>query len=380
MANIVFCMLPEKGHVNASLKIAKSLKSRGHRVYYLQILEFEEYIRSQGLEFIPLFEKSIPKGCRFSHNMQTIENIRARLKAEADTHGVSITEFVKGEYKNIRDMLERIDAHLLVHDTFSPVSHDKLESEIPYVLLNTIINVPSGAGATSTSGVPTLILCPEEFDLPHPQSAAHVHYVEASIDIHRKEPQFPWNQVREDKRLIYCSLGTQSHWSYPNTSNESNQRIRKNFLQTVINTMVDKPEWQLILSIGDYRHALDFHSVPSNVLLFNSVPQIEILERASLMITTGGLNSIKECIFFGVPMIVFPSVGDQHKNAECVVYHKLGLKGDMENVSEGLIHSLIDEATSNPIYRPKIEKMKRIFRRAESGGQAVTFIESALVR
>jgi UDP:flavonoid glycosyltransferase YjiC (YdhE family) len=46
--------------------------------------------------------------------------------------------------------------------------------------------------------------------------------------------------------------------------------------------------------------------VPSTILLLPSVPQIDILERASLFITHCGMNSAGEAIHYGVPVICLP--------------------------------------------------------------------------
>jgi UDP:flavonoid glycosyltransferase YjiC (YdhE family) len=113
-------------------------------------------------------------------------------------------------------------------------------------------------------------------------------------------------------------------------------------------------------------------------VIVDAVSQVEVLKRASLMITHGGLNSVKECIFFGVPMVVFPLVGDQFNNANSVEYHGIGLKGNIKKASEGMIRSLINEVVTNPAFKLQAEKMKGIFRGAESEGRVVTIIESAL--
>ena len=371
MANIVFLMLPEQGHLVSSFKIAKALKLRGHRVYYLQIPEFDEYINSQGLECIPLLENVFPKGYEFDRSLSTFENLLSRLESEAILLGMTeLTLLTKG----VKDKLEQVDAHLLILDINTEVNPGIIELEIPCVVLNsTIILRP----VYTIPEAPILVLCPEEFDLPHDKRTTQ-YYVEASIDFQRKEIKFPWDQIPTDKRLIYCSLGTQSQWSHSGVCHELSQRTRKNFLQIVVNAMHDKPDWQLILSTGNHLCAEDFCSTPSNVVMVKSAPQIEVLRRASLMITHGGLNTVKECIFFGVPMIAFPLGMDQFKNADCVVYHNLGLKGDIENVSESVIHSLIDEIDCNPVFRLKIDTMKELFRKIETEERAITFIESAL--
>ncbi len=57
---------------------------------------------------------------------------------------------------------------------------------------------------------------------------------------------------------------------------------------------------------------------------------MELLSRADLFITHSGLNSIKESIFYAVPMLVFPIEfkTDHPGNAARIVYHVLGLRGD----------------------------------------------------
>jgi UDP:flavonoid glycosyltransferase YjiC (YdhE family) len=379
MANIVFLMVPEKGHLNPSFKIAKSLVSRGHHVYYLLLPEFERYLDSQDLQFLPFFEKRFPTAGEFRRDLSTLENLASRLEIEAAASGVTMFMLLNEELK---EKLKKIDAHLLVLDIYTFIDPREYEIRVPIIFLNPTIASPwstnDSAAIVALSEIPILILCPEEFDLPHPAPAPPTYYVEASVDFQRKEIDFPWSQIREDKQLIYCSLGTQSHWSFSYTSHELNQGIRKNFLQSVIDAATDRPDWQLILYLGNHLHPQDFHAVPSNVLLANSAPQIEILKRASLMITHGGLNTIKECIFLGVPMIVFPLVGDQFRNADCVAYHKLGLRGNIEESSDKLILSLADEVISNPIFRSNIDAMRNVFENAENAGRAVSIIESIL--
>ncbi len=41
------------------------------------------------------------------------------------------------------------------------------------------------------------------------------------------------------------------------------------------------------------------------------MPQLEVLKQANLFITHGGMNSSSESLYFGVPMIVIPVMGDQ---------------------------------------------------------------------
>jgi UDP:flavonoid glycosyltransferase YjiC (YdhE family) len=47
MSKIVFIPFAETGHFNATLKLAKSLKSRGYEVTYLGLPDFEELVQAE---------------------------------------------------------------------------------------------------------------------------------------------------------------------------------------------------------------------------------------------------------------------------------------------------------------------------------------------
>ena len=41
------------------------------------------------------------------------------------------------------------------------------------------------------------------------------------------------------------------------------------------------------------------------------MPQLAVLQRASAFVTHGGMNSVSESLFFGVPLVVVPQMGEQ---------------------------------------------------------------------
>ena len=54
MAKMLFRVLPEAGHMNASFGLAVELKNRGHRVIYASIDDYRAIIEAQGFEFYRL--------------------------------------------------------------------------------------------------------------------------------------------------------------------------------------------------------------------------------------------------------------------------------------------------------------------------------------
>ena len=65
------------------------------------------------------------------------------------------------------------------------------------------------------------------------------------------------------------------------------------------------------MSIGSKIDPASLGVIPNNFIVRPHVPQLEVLRRADLFITHGGMNSVSEGCWYGVQMIVLPQVGDQ---------------------------------------------------------------------
>jgi UDP:flavonoid glycosyltransferase YjiC (YdhE family) len=369
MAKIIFASYPETGHLNASFKIAKGLKSSGHQVSYLSLPDFEEHIRQQGFEFIALFEKLCPKGFLFeSAVMNNIENIEAVL-LQVSKAGQPLDRYLSQE---LRQILQRVEPDLLIIDLFLPdFALIAAQFGLPLLLLNTQFFNPWAERQAVYQPLikwPELILSPREFDFPGAARKKNSRYVESSIDLKRKDVPFPWHRLDPHKSLLYCSFGSQSH-----IFNGSQK-----FFQVVIDAVVGKDDWQLVLTVGTHLRAEDFHSVPANAILVNTAPQLDILKRASIMLTHGGFNSVKEAIFFGVPMILFPMIRDHPAIAARVVYHGLGVRGELQKISVEQMRALINRVDKDSSCRARVESMARKFREAESSAPSLRSIEAVL--
>ena len=365
MSTIVFIAYPETGHLNASFKVARSLKDRGHRIYYLGLLDFEDSIRRQEFEYLPIFEALCPKGFIQQYAVKNnVDNFVAIVqRAEQSPVPFDLR-------REIGLMIQRIRPDLFIIDLLLTDIALRVEpSGIPMVLLNTQLFNPwaEDSGYDFLLNKTELILCPEEFDFPGTQRKKNSYYVEASIDLAREDLPFPWQAVDQRKPLIYCSFGSQSHLIEGS----------KQFFQTIIDAIAARPDWQLILTVGSL-NVEDFHSVTPNTLLVKTAPQLQVLKRASLMITHGGFNSVKECIFFNVPMILFPVIRDHPAIAARVVYHGLGITGDIREASVDQIRNFIDRILKDMTFKARVAAMGKVFRENEAASPSVQVIEKAL--
>jgi UDP:flavonoid glycosyltransferase YjiC (YdhE family) len=365
MAMIAFIPFPEIGHVNPTFKLAKGLQRRNHRVCYLGIRDYEEYVAAEGLDFVPILDQWCPRG--FSKEPGKIGKIFALSAARDENRrgGNPLAE--------IRDVLRRTGPDLVVTDVHLrdlAFLADRLD--IKSVLISPMIPIRFEQllqyEPPASFRPPILILCPVEFEFPDASRVAGRHYIEASIDLGRKAVPFPWEQLDETRPLIYCSFGSHTH------------RYKQSapFFQVLIDAVKRKPEYQLVLAVGAHLSPSEFGPAPSNVVLVNMAPQLKMLERASMMVTHGGLGSVKECIFLNVPMIVFPALWDQPDNAARIAYHGLGLCGNINHPSAQGISSMIDRVHHDQSFKARVVSMGEKFREIEKSERGVQLIESIL--
>lgn len=177
--------------------------------------------------------------------------------------------------------------------------------------------------------VPEFILSPFRIDFPRTPKKNQV-YVDLPAEVRRQEvaSDYRFNQrfselVKERNHgvpLVYCCLGTAA-WRYKGA---------ERFLHRVVEAAKGRP-WNLLIAIGNEFQLEQFTGLPRNVVIFQVVPQLQILQHANLMISHGGMNSITECLSAGVPMLVCPGTNeiDQAGNAARIVFHGVGLIGCM---------------------------------------------------
>jgi MGT family glycosyltransferase len=217
--------------------------------------------------------------------------------------------------------------------------------------------------------LPELVFCPKEFDFPRRKIPEGAFFVEASIDMERKDDSFTWSRFEEDRPIVLCALGSLL------TTKAAPQALR--FFQMFLDAIRERPTLQAVVAIGSYLKAEEFNC-PANALLVGHAPQIELLKRCAVMVGHGGLSSVKECIFMGVPMLLVPLSYDEPGNAARMVYHKIGLLLQLEEVSAGTLGSCIDTLLEDAAYRNNARRMSQKFVEIEERSPACQIIEDTL--
>lgn len=201
------------------------------------------------------------------------------------------------------------------------------------------------------------ILAPIEMDFPGRPLLPHQHPIGFMIDAQRTDAVS--KSFREIETLLSTSTQPVLYCSFGSLAYEHTGPIIT-FLEKLI--AVAKAKAYVLLIASPIRAVRDnFKTLPPNVVIADSVPQLDVLSRASVFITHGGFNSIKESIDATVPMLVYPVYKhtDQRGNAARVLYHGLGLIGNLQRDTEAQIEEKLQELITNSAYKEKTAQLKR---------------------
>jgi UDP:flavonoid glycosyltransferase YjiC (YdhE family) len=146
----------------------------------------------------------------------------------------------------------------------------------------------------------------------------------------------------------------------------------------VVDLARSRPERQWVIAIGAAIDPEDLRDVPPKVVIVRQAPQLQLLQRAHLMITHGGANTVKECIAFGVPMVSFPLGCDHPGNSARLVFHGLGLRADIQKASAPYLGRLIDALDADAGLRPRMKAMQASFQALEEAEAAPRMVEAIL--
>ncbi|KAM3960065.1 UDP-glucosyltransferase 2-like [Aphomia sociella] len=101
---------------------------------------------------------------------------------------------------------------------------------------------------------------------------------------------------------------------------------------------------------------------PNNVKIGKWFPQADLLKHSKIkaFITQGGTQSSDEAIDAGVPVIGIPLIWDQWANVERYVRHGIGIKLEMDEITEEQLINAVNTVISDDSYRRNMKKLRSI--------------------
>ncbi len=167
-----------------------------------------------------------------------------------------------------------------------------------------------------------------------------------------------------ERPLIYVSLGTLANENYA-------------FFQMCTEALTDTP-YDVLITTGGRFDSAQFGQLPDNITIESWVPQSQVIQQASLFITHGGLNSLHDGLYCGLPLLIVPQQTEQTINGLRVVELEAGLMLKPDKVSPITIKNSVMTLLNDARYTDNARQLGETFRTAGGVSQAVNEIEKLL--
>jgi MGT family glycosyltransferase len=395
MGHIVYFSFPAHGHINPTLPVIRELALRGEQISYFSTERFSHTIGETGASFCPYTDRvRMPEHGPgpFSRVSTTLETLLEFCGAVLDDH---------------LDAVRKLRPTHAMFDSFAPWGRMMAQllglpaiASVPSILVNRAIDARYGAGGERPPEDPRLTpqwcngfrsRCHERllgYHLPEPLTPPQLlqtygklnlvytsrlfqpfgetfdsrrfQFVGPCCDFRPDAPPFPFERL-DDRPLVLVSLGTV-------------YGERPDLLATCIRELADGP-WQVVLATGDAAIA---GTPPRNFIVRPSVPQIEILQRAAAFVTHGGMNSVQEALYYGVPLVVAPLGADQFWIASRVAELGAGLTLDASRLQPGAMRASVREVLCGAHYHAAAARVAQSLQLAGGAHKAADAIQNAM--
>ena len=346
MTRVLFCVIPEKGHLNPYIGPAQALQELGIEVVFHAAADISAQLRAAGLDrFVgPRGAAATDenRGATFAACVRDAAWLRRWIGGLLVDGVADAVEPLRAVLRAVRPDVVALDPMLYaaaiacelqgipwaaLSNSLNPLLTDDIDSE----LLRTVRALaparqalfarfglsPRFPGCDVLSPRLTVAFATEALAGPR----AGVSLVGPSLPRARRgdEPPFDDAQLDPTKPLVYMSLGSQIY----------HQPL---LFRRVMAAVTDRPV-QLLLSASELVDSPELGPLPANVIAARYVPQLRILERAAAFVTHGGANSVMEAIARAVPLLVTPICNDQLHQARFIAAAGVGIGLDIASAT-----------------------------------------------
>ena len=387
MKNIMFFCIPAYGHHNQTIAVVKELVKRGNRIRYYSFHEFQDKIESTGAEFIscdaylPEVSEDVVSG---SSTMSTTEMTIVDLKTTAKMDGF------------LKEQVEAFKPDVIVSD--SVCFWGKLTArkyKIPLVVSTTTFAFNKHSSQymkSSFAEIMDLIKGNKRVKEELKKLEAYGYHEKSVMSLVQND-NYTDTIVYATKKYQPCSETFSKHYAFVGPSLFTDYKPDKKHarplvyisLGTVVNNKPDfykkciqaleKEDVDVIISCGKVVEPHTLNGVASNVKVYQSVNQLEILSKANVFLTHNGMNSTSESLYMGTPMVLFPQINEQRAVARRA--RELGAGIELKEESVEGIHDAIMEVLTNEKYAKSAMECSEDFRASKGPKGAAEFIETA---
>jgi MGT family glycosyltransferase len=115
------------------------------------------------------------------------------------------------------------------------------------------------------------------------------------------------------------------------------------------------------MSIGHGVSAASLGAPPANIVVQPHVAQLDVLARAAVFVTHGGMNSVSESLYHRVPMIVVPQMSEQQMVGKQVAALGAGLYIAPADVTADRLRVAVRQIRGDVRFREQADKVRQSF-------------------
>jgi zeaxanthin glucosyltransferase len=401
------------GHLNPLIALSLQLQSRGHKVTFFEKLKIEARIRQAGIDFVPIggtgsYSKARIVESKDPASWREFAMLRLDVKRV-----IADLELFLGETPSA---LLRAGVNALIVNEIALTGPTIAEMlDLPYFIIST--SVPHSFGWSSHPGSLTdpkswvsrihrawlevsvlrmrgpvrgaldeyrkrvglgpvrkmqrvfpelaqITQLPQCLDLPRAALPKNFYYTGPFVNrAARREADFPWSRL-DARPIIYASLGT--------------TRNVKPAIFRLVSEVCQEFDLQLVISLGNRLCPTMFADMPGDPVVVKYAPQLELLQRAQVVITHGGSNTVFEALLEGKPMLVIPIAHDQPAIAARLARLKIAEVIPVETITARRLRSALLKLLSSSSYDHAAKRAQARMRSMDGSERAVEIIEELL--
>ena len=373
MPGAFFVNIPARGHINPTLPVVTDLVALGELVTYCLPVEDESLIRPTGARFCAV-ANSLPearqrKGGAMALSELPAAAVRGALRTLPELLDVVAREKPSYVVYDAYCLAGRILAQLAGLPAVATYATYALNQQALFSGAFGGLSDPSSVQQSlpgfevamqelvETYRIPTIGLLdllvhseplniaflPREFQPAGDTFDDRWIFVGPSLAPRAENVEFPLKHL-EGGKVAYVSLGT--------IYNE-----RPDFFRSCLEAFGDT-EWRVVVSTGAWLDPGELGLVPDNVALRPWVPQLEMLARADVFVSHGGMNSTMEALAYAVPLVVVPQQAEQRVTADRVAALGLGRRLDPDYVTPAALLRAVTDVASDGRVAERLASMQ----------------------
>ena len=371
MSKIVVLGTPAYGHLIPMLGPVAELVRRGHEVVFYNAAEFETLVVATGARFVAYppalttadFTLTLKQGDLLAAYVLLLRatptltdfclvNLRENRPDVVVYDAVAMWGYIAARTLGLRAVSDspifvfEFWRHLLGWGEFWGIASrfvpgaPLLAAAWLKLLRFGIGNLPLALPLYPVRGIKNIILTSREL---HPKSPLFKDenwvFSGASIDARTRHDRFDFDQL-DGRPVILVSMGTV-------------QFLNDRFFRLCMDTFSDYPA-QFLLAAGPGSDITRFGVIPDNFIVQQTFPQMPVLERAALFITHGGLGSVHETLWNGVPFVAVPQHFEQLRNARAAAKGGAGIILDGECYGRPILAAELRSAVQLALENPEL--------------------------